>query len=903
MKKLLFLLLAAIPFFSSAQPSESHDFIRYDSVFTDGCGPWHLWIWRPRHLFTAGSADTASRPLIIEMPGQGEQNTADTNKMDPYGFIHQLKNGWDGSVVLGNGIHYPTIIVVVSSNTVTPYPPCVVDILGYLKTTYKAKAGCTYWTGYSQGAFSGGSVITFEQTAGAETGMKLLNALAALEGTPDPLPSPYSTWNRDTVAYKVWAAKYHGKYFYLEGSGSDNFRDGWHYSRAMNDSVPNSAYFSYENAGGGAHCCWDVMWNVNNVLWSSVAPLGTFNSGSQAGTNTIGTYKSPSSVIQWMLRQGDTSLVGTGIGILSCNAGNPQTISLPTSSVTLTGSAIPPIGEIVTSYHWTKSSGPGSPNIGSPTSASTSVTSLSQGTYTFTLGVKDSGGDSTTSSVNITVLSSSCRIINWDITNGSIKIDNATLGLTGNPLHRCDEVDIPNKPGGYRTFTLSNVGSQTDSSSGMIVVRFKNGAFITPSTSNIFGNSIDNCNWIQIDSLVMQDHADPTMFSLAATNHSHHIYWTNGSSRGCTFLPSGSASYDTTKVKNFITGTADTVHCFYDWKWLNWNFDSIQNNATSGLTALWLGTLVPNQLWFNVEIAGCHFGDYPSFTIPANYIHALNVQYLYVHNDSMWNLGGGAPRPTGHAAQIFSQGGSFRIENNWFGPDNFGDEVRSFGTGEITAFRPIMATIDPNFHGVSSFSNNIIFRKRKYPVIEVRRDDVDTIAIPYYYPRTEPYITGNTADSLAIGIGNQDYEATIVDWYGSNGPKDTMYVHNNIYTCVRDTTAAAWGFQSSTAGIGLISSPNGKALAANTDTANNIATPFFSQSGLVDNIQFYPIINGLAYHSGIAFNPFRPTDIYGNARAITGPVSRGAVELGQSIIPTGNGQFFYYHRRRSALEP
>src|SRR4029077_7374199 len=70
----------------------------------------------------------------------------------------------------------------------------------------------------------------------------------------------------------------------------------------------------------------------------------------------------------------------------TANAGNNITITLPTTSVTLNGSGADADGTIA-SYAWTKVSGPVSFTIVSPNAASTAVTGLIQGVYTFRLTV------------------------------------------------------------------------------------------------------------------------------------------------------------------------------------------------------------------------------------------------------------------------------------------------------------------------------------------------------------------------------------------------------------------------------------------------------------------------------------------------------------------------------------
>ena len=66
------------------------------------------------------------------------------------------------------------------------------------------------------------------------------------------------------------------------------------------------------------------------------------------------------------------------------NAGPKQTITLPTSTVTLNGSGST---GTITSYSWTLVSGPNTPTITTPSTVTTTVTGLIQGTYIFQLAL------------------------------------------------------------------------------------------------------------------------------------------------------------------------------------------------------------------------------------------------------------------------------------------------------------------------------------------------------------------------------------------------------------------------------------------------------------------------------------------------------------------------------------
>ena len=85
------------------------------------------------------------------------------------------------------------------------------------------------------------------------------------------------------------------------------------------------------------------------------------------------------------------------------NAGADQTITLPTNTINLDGSASTDPDNNITSYSWTKISGPSSFNIANASGSQTQVTNLVQGVYLFELKVTDAGGLFSKDTVQITV--------------------------------------------------------------------------------------------------------------------------------------------------------------------------------------------------------------------------------------------------------------------------------------------------------------------------------------------------------------------------------------------------------------------------------------------------------------------------------------------------------------------
>lgn len=122
--------------------------------------------------------------------------------------------------------------------------------------------------------------------------------------------------------------------------------------------------------------------------------------------------------------------VNPGNQIPTVNAGVDKTITLPTSTVTLTGTAADADGTI-SSYGWTKFSGPTSGTIASPSVASTSVIGLTAGTYVFVLQVKDNAGATATDTIKVTVNPANLiPTVNAGV-DKAITLPTSTVTLTG----------------------------------------------------------------------------------------------------------------------------------------------------------------------------------------------------------------------------------------------------------------------------------------------------------------------------------------------------------------------------------------------------------------------------------------------------------------------------------------
>jgi hypothetical protein len=97
-------------------------------------------------------------------------------------------------------------------------------------------------------------------------------------------------------------------------------------------------------------------------------------------------------------------------------AGNPQTITLPTSQVTLIATASDPDGSIA-SVLWTKVSGPDTFTIATPTQLSTNITGLIEGVYVFGFAATDDDGLSSSDTVAVTVNSGAVQLAKWQFSD------------------------------------------------------------------------------------------------------------------------------------------------------------------------------------------------------------------------------------------------------------------------------------------------------------------------------------------------------------------------------------------------------------------------------------------------------------------------------------------------------
>ena len=223
----------------------------------------------------------------------------------------------------------------------------------------------------------------------------------------------------------------------------------------------------------------DADGSISAYLWTKISgPTGGTIATATAATTSItalaqGVYKFELKVTDNAAAVGrDTVQVtvnAAGNQAPTANAGADKTITLPTSSVSLTGTGIDVDGSI-TAYAWSRISGPTAVTVASPTSATTSVSGLVQGVYKFEFRVSDNGGAIGRDTVQVTVNAAATPNnayggVRWAIP-GKIEAENYDVGGQNIGYY---ETTTGNAGGLYRTSATEDVDITTSTDGGYLV--------------------------------------------------------------------------------------------------------------------------------------------------------------------------------------------------------------------------------------------------------------------------------------------------------------------------------------------------------------------------------------------------------------------------------------------------
>lgn len=244
------------------------------------------------------------------------------------------------------------------------------------------------------------------------------------------------------------------------------------------------------------------------------------------------------------------------------NAGANQTITSPANSVTLDGSASSDPDGTISSYTWSKVSGPSQGTITNAGSASTTVTSLAQGTYIFKLTVKDNGGSSASDSVTVTVNAATNKapVANAGA-NQTITLPANTVTLNGTGSSDPDGTISSyawSKVSGPGQGTISNTAAASTTVTGLA-----QGTYIFKLTVK------DNSNATAADSVVITVNAAANQAPVA-----------NAGSNQTITLPSNSVNLDGSGSSD-----ADGTITSYIWSKISGPAQGTVSNTTAASTA------------------------------------------------------------------------------------------------------------------------------------------------------------------------------------------------------------------------------------------------------------------------------------------------------------------------------
>jgi hypothetical protein len=400
MGKLLLALIITTLFTLS---SHAQKMVTYDTTF----GGWNAIVTEDVAL-----QGTDSAAGIIFFPGIGQMD-ANVNDLTVNGPHYLITNGlWDGSVPLANGVHHPFIISLQPPACCAPGSE-VLPMVQAILARYRIKRNSLYMTGLSQGGWQANEFVGYEATPGDNTCGMLVRAIVNLEGV-EPSDST-GIYPAESYPRKMghWAATCGGRELWVEGS--QDWRDMLAGAQNMCDSVPNSATYFMVTYGGGAHCCWNTEYDTGT----------TWTMPSNSNISEIVGQPQAMNVWQWLLRQGDTSMPASESGSGTppvVSAGGDPTVTLPTDSITLTGTAQAGATTMISSSSWTQVSGPSTATIGSIVNSlvstvtglfstvtgatdtvTTTVSGLVEGTYVFELTANENNGLSSSSTVTVVV--------------------------------------------------------------------------------------------------------------------------------------------------------------------------------------------------------------------------------------------------------------------------------------------------------------------------------------------------------------------------------------------------------------------------------------------------------------------------------------------------------------------
>lgn len=328
---------------------------------------WNAYVHLPAGYATSG----LRYPTIIFSPGIGEVGT-NANAVISNGPGAYISQGWNGNVVV-DGATVEFIVISLQPSSAFPVEATFNQRIQTIKSLYRVDPQRLYLTGLSHGGWMSSTFVTGDPYGGPYTYASQIAAVCTVQGMIPDDNSPYPNLFDNF-------ANAGGRYL-----GFEQINDGRDTRRVvdrMNATKPNSAVYVQTSFGGGGHCCWNQFYGGQGVQ------PGVFNLGGIS-----------QNLYQWLARQ--TLASATNIPPVA-NAGPDLTITQPTSTATLNGSATDADGTVLT-YLWHQIAGPGAAVITNTATPVTTLSSLIQGVYKFELTVMDNMGSYGKDTMQLTV--------------------------------------------------------------------------------------------------------------------------------------------------------------------------------------------------------------------------------------------------------------------------------------------------------------------------------------------------------------------------------------------------------------------------------------------------------------------------------------------------------------------
>ena len=322
------------------------------------------------------SLTTKKYPLIVFIHGIGELGTG-LSRLNCCGLPYHIKGGTFPAKFLVGGKYY-SYIVISPQFRVRPSAANVQSVIDYAKSHYRIDAARIYVGGLSMG---GGSTwdwsVVYGQNAAAIVpvcaGTKPTTTLAANVASKN-LPIWSLNSSSDAVVPIQW------------GKDWISWIDSRNTTYASKTKLTIWSGLSHNGTWGKA---WNPVTKVDgyNVYeWMLLYTRGTSTSGTSSG--------------------GTTAPAPTTSGNILPVANAGANVSVPKSwnySPYIYGTKSTDADGWITSFKWTKISGPSSYSIVSPTSNYTKLTGLVVGTYVFRVTVTDNKGGTDTDDVTVKI--------------------------------------------------------------------------------------------------------------------------------------------------------------------------------------------------------------------------------------------------------------------------------------------------------------------------------------------------------------------------------------------------------------------------------------------------------------------------------------------------------------------